>query len=204
MPALGAAMAQRYRRVATLWVLFPALAAMAVFVVLFQVAGRMVTDGGASFIAVEKAFTPERFAAAVGGWGAGVEAFKWSLITLDFAFPLVYAAALGSLIALAGGEDPCRRTRGLFTFPWVAAGLDWLENLGQLWLLRDVHTAADAAGATYSAPLVAAASAAAMLKFTLLLTAAAGAVILGVRHRVRWAAVVGALLFAVFTLALTA
>ena len=196
--AFAAAVAERYRRLASLWVLVPALVAMAAFLVLFQVTGRMIAAGGNPFLDLERAFTPDRFGATVGAWGDGVEPFKWSLITLDFAFPLLYAAGLSSLVALAGGPRTGRVALWLFALPWAAAGLDWFENLLHLWLLADVQTAADAA-ATYSAPVVLAASLAAMLKFALLLAAAAGGVTLALRHRCWWGAAVGATLFASFT-----
>ncbi|MFH1329144.1 MAG: hypothetical protein ABIJ48_00580 [Actinomycetota bacterium] len=198
-PALVAAVTERYRRLATLWVLVPALMAMVAFLVLFQVAGRMVAAGGATGLELQRAFTPERFGAVVGAWGDGVEAFKTSLILLDFAFPLIYAAGLGSLVALVGGPGPGRAARWLFVLPWVAAGLDWIENLLHLWLLTDVHTAADALSAAFPAPVVLAASLAAMLKFALLLAAAAGAVVLALRRRYWWGAAAGAALFASFT-----
>ena len=112
LPGFTAFAAERYRRLATLWVLVPALVAMAAFVVLFQVTGRMVTDGGTTGVELQRAFTAERFGDAVAAWGDGVETFKTSLIMLDFAFPLVYAAGLGSLVALAGGPGPSRATGG--------------------------------------------------------------------------------------------
>lgn len=197
--AFAAAVAERYRRLASLWVLVPALVAMTAFLVLFQVTGRMVADGGATGLELQRAFTPERFGAVVDAWGDGAEAFKTNLIMLDFAFPLIYAAGLGSLVALAGGPGPARAALWLFSLPWAAAGLDWVENLLHLWLLADVHTAADAAAAVFSAPVVLAASLAAMLKFALLLAAAAGAVVLAARRRCWWGAAAGAALFASFT-----
>lgn len=202
--ACRAAVAERYRRLATLWVLVPALAGVVVIALLFQVTGRMVVAGGTTGIELQRAFTPDRFAAAVRGWGDGVEVFKTSLIMLDFAFPLAYAAALASLVAVAGGPGPTRVALGLFTLPWVAAALDWIENLLHLWLLADVHTAAEAAAAAYPALPVAGASLAAMVKFALLLAAAGGAVLLATRRRAWGAAATGALLAASFTAALLA
>jgi hypothetical protein len=190
---------EAYRRTATLWVLIPALVLMAVFVVLFEVTGRMVAPGGADPLVLQKAFTAERFARAVGAWGDGVAQFKANLVTLDFAFPLVYAVGLASLVALAGGPSPGWFRLWLFAFPGAAAALDWVENLGHLWLLADVHTAADAAAATYPGPLVFTASLAAMAKFALLLGAAAGAVGYAVRRRRWWAAAVGLGLLGAFS-----
>lgn len=203
-PAWRLALAEQYRRLATPWVLVPALVAVVVMAVLFQVAGRMVVPGGTTGVELQKAFTPERFAAAVRGWGDGVEAFKTSLIMLDFAFPLAYATALSSLVALAGGTGPGRLALWLFALPWAAAGLDYIENLTHLWLLADVHNAADAAAAAYPAAPVAAASLAAMVKFALLLAASGGAVLLAVRRRAWGPAVVGAALLASFAVALAA
>lgn len=193
------ALGERYRRLGTLWVVLPALAAMAAFVLLFQVTGRMVAQEGIDVLDLQKAFTPERFGAVVAAWGDGIEAFKLSLIMLDFAFPLLYAAALAGLIAIAGGPTPQRAALLLFCLPWAAAAFDWVENLIHLWLLADVHHAAAAAGTVYPALPVAAASTAAMLKFALLLVASGGAVTLALRRRSWWAATAGAVLFASFT-----
>mgnify|MGYP001069872574 CR=1 FL=1 len=183
----------------SLWVLVPSLAATAAFAFLFQVAGRMVAEGGATGLELQKAFTPDRFAAVVSAWGDGVEAFKSSLMMLDFAFPVLYAVALSSLVALAGGREPATALRWLFVLPWAAAALDWIENLLHLWLLSDVHTAADAAAATFPWAAVMGASLAAMAKFALLLAASAGAVVMAVRRRLWLAALIGAVLFASFT-----
>lgn len=196
--AFTAVVAERYRRLGTLWVLIPALAAMAAFAVLFQVTGRMVVEGGTTGLELQRAFTPDRFATVVAVWGDGVEAFKTSLIMLDFAFPLLYAAGVAALVSLAGGPAPARTALWLFALPWAAAALDWGENLLHLWLLADVHTAAEAAAATYPAGPVFLASTAAMLKFALLLTATAGAAALAARRRRWWAAVVSTALFATF------
>jgi hypothetical protein len=191
-----------YRRLATPWVLVSALVTVSVITVLFQITGRMVVDGGTTGIELQRAFTPDRFASVVRTWGDGVEAFKSSLIMLDFAFPLAYACALASLAALAGGPGPERPALALFALPWAAAALDWIENLLHLWLLADVHTAADAAAAAYPALLVAAASVAAMFKFALLLATASGAALLAVRRRSWSTAAVGAALLASFAAAL--
>ena len=197
---LAAALAERYRRLATPWVLVPALVAGVVFLVLFAVAGRSVAPGGTTGLELQKAFTPARFAEAVAGWGAGVEAFKANLMRLDFAFPLVYAAGLSSLVALsAGGPGPGSWRLWVFALPWAAAALDWGENLLHLWLLADVHTAADTAAATYPAFPVAVASAAAMGKFALLLVAAGVAGVAAVRARRYRLGLTAAALFAAFT-----
>jgi len=197
------ALAERYRRLATLWVLVPALVATAAFLVLFAVAGRSVVAGGTTGIELQKAFTPSRFAEVLAGWGAGVEAFKVNLMMLDFAFPLVYAAGLSSLVALsAGGPGPGVWRLWVFALPWAAAALDWGENLLHLWLLADVHTAAEAAAATYPAFPVALASVAAMGKFALLLAAAGVAGVTAVRARRYWLGLAAAVLFAAFTSAI--
>jgi hypothetical protein len=197
---LAAFMAERYRRLATPWVLMPALAAMAAFTLLFALAGRAVGPGGATGLGLQRAFTPARFAAAVTAWGAGVESFKTSLAMLDFAFPLVYAAGVSSLVAIsAGGPAPGTWRVWIFTLPWVAAALDWTENLLHLWLLADVHTAAQAAAASYPALPVFVASAAAMTKFALLLVAAGVGIGTALPAHRRWAALAGAVLFASFT-----
>jgi hypothetical protein len=195
----AAGLAERYRRFGTLWILVPALLAMGAFTILFQVAARSYGAGGMDVLHLQKAFTAARFGAVVKGWGGGVEAFKSSMMMLDFAFPLLYAAGLGALVALAGGPGAGRAALWLFALPWAAAALDWVENLLHLWLLADVHTAADAATAAFPAPLVLLASIAAMLKYAALLAAAAGAAALALRRRAWWAAVVGVVLFAAFT-----
>jgi hypothetical protein len=197
--SLRSGVAARYGRLGTLWALLPALAATAAFALLFQVAGRMVTDGGATGLELQKAFTTGRFTAVVTGWGDGVEAFKTSLMMLDFAFPVLYALSLSSLVALAGGREPGRLLLWLAALPWLAAACDWVENLLHLWLLADVHDAADAAAAAFPAAAVFGASLAATVKFALLLAVSAGAVAVALKNRRWWLAVVGTVLFASFT-----
>jgi len=118
---------------------------------------------------------------------------------LDFAFPLLYALTLASLVAVAAGPGPGRPALWLFAPPWAAAGLDWIENLLHLWLLADVHTAADTATAAYPAAAVLTASLAAMAKFALLLGVSAGAVALALRRHRWWVSLLGAALLASFT-----
>lgn len=188
----------RYRSLRTLWALVPALLAVAVFAVLFEVAQRMAAPDGPAVIALQRSFTVVRFEAVIAAWGDGVAGFNLSTMILDFAFPLLYALGLSALVALAAGPRPGRGALAVFALPWAAALLDWLENTIHLWLLADVHTAADAAAASFPAPLVFLASVLAMLKFGALLTAAAAAAFWGMRSRRWWAAALAALLFAVF------
>jgi len=118
-------------------------------------------------------------------------------------YPVLYAVALSSLFALAAGSQrPSRTELFFFALPWGAALLDWIENTLHLWLLADVHDAAGAAAADFSALMVMGASVAAMLKFAGILATAAAAAVWGFRRRRYLAGVLGVVLFAAFVPAL--
>jgi hypothetical protein len=183
--SFGEILARNYQRAATLWVLIPALMLTGVFAFLWAVAGRMVIPGGTTGVELQMAFTPSRFAAVVQGWGPGVETFKTTLMILDFAFPLAYATALSSLVVLIAGGPPAGARLWLFSLPWAAAACDWVENLLHLGLLANVHDGAAATAAAFPAVLVTAASAAATVKFALVLTGLLGAVVAAIPSRRR-------------------
>jgi hypothetical protein len=203
--SFGGGLRGRMQRMGTLWVLVPVLVAMLFFVVFFDVSHRMVTSDGPTVAQLQRSFTVANFRDVVCDWGDGIDAFKRNLLTLDFVYPVLYAVALSSLFALANGlQRPTKTELFFFALPWGAALLDWIENTAHLWLLADVHDAAGAAAADFSAPMVMTASVAAMLKFAGILASAGAAAVWGFRRRRYLAAALGVVLFAAFVPALFA
>jgi hypothetical protein len=97
-----------------------------------------------------------------------VQVFKASVATLDMLFPPACAALLSALytwVMRSGGMPPLRLGQ---LAPWIAAALDWLENLLLLALLHPVRDAEQIAGATFPPALVGLMSGAAAMKLALL------------------------------------
>src|SRR5207244_1083607 len=106
-------------------------------------ADRFEAKGGPDVLDLELSFTPGAFRQILLVWAAaqpaGVGTFKTSVLLLDFGFPVAYAAFLSTLyvwVVTTGGGRPLRTGR---IAPWIAAGLDWIENVLLLTLLRGVH-----------------------------------------------------------------
>ncbi|MFO3796464.1 MAG: hypothetical protein ACK8QZ_04165, partial [Anaerolineales bacterium] len=80
---------------------------------------------------LQLAFSAERFQAVLAAWGEqNVNAYLHSM-WLDSLFPLAYALALGSWLAILtqrADHSPTRLTLCLFTAPFLAALLDYVEN----------------------------------------------------------------------------
>lgn len=154
-------------------------------------AGHFEAPGGPEVVDLELSFTPGAFKQILLVWAAafplGVGAFKTSVIVLDFVFPVAYAAFLATLygwVVTTGGGRLLRIGR---IAPWIAAGLDWTENVLLLALLRGVHDKDSISSATFSGGLVGLMSTAAALKLALLLVPVAltlAALFTGPRGRV--------------------
>ena len=140
-------------------------------------AARFEAPNGPGVVDLELSFRAGVFKQILRVWGdahpAGVQVFKWSVATLDTLFPPAYAAFVSALytwVMRTGGMPPLRSGQ---LAPWIAAGLDWLENVLLLILLLPVHDADEIASTTFSSALVAVMSAAAALKLALLIVTAA-------------------------------
>ena len=140
-------------------------------------AARFEAPDGPSVMDLELSFRAGVFKQILVIWGAehpqGVQVFKWSVATLDTLFPPAYAALLSALytwVIRSGGMHPLRVAQ---LAPWVAAALDWLENLLLLALLYPVRDAQQIAGATFPPALVGLMSGAAAMKLALLAVTAA-------------------------------
>jgi len=120
-------------RSALVWTL---LAAM-LFISLIQIM-RALPPSAPSVVALQLAFTPSRMEAVLNAWGAsGRQAYLLSLAP-DFFYPLAYACALGAWIAFLTaipGRAPSFWVLFLFTLPFVAAAMDYVENFLHLWML---------------------------------------------------------------------
>ncbi len=119
-------------RSALIWTLL----AMMLSISLIQIM-RELPPSAPSVVALQLAFTPSRVEAVLNAWGAwGRQAYLLSL-QLDFFYPLAYACALGAWIALLTaipGRAPSFWVLLLFTLPFVAAAMDYVENLLHLWM----------------------------------------------------------------------
>ncbi len=107
----------------------------------FTVLGRGFPANSPGIVALQLAFRKETFAGILQQWGpSGVHAFQMTTLWIDSWFPVAYALLLSSLMAglvsRARGRlaNPGDTTLAL---PWLAMGLDWLENSLHLLLLRD-------------------------------------------------------------------
>ncbi|HVR69543.1 MAG TPA: hypothetical protein VMT87_01750 [Vicinamibacteria bacterium] len=132
--------------------------------------------GGPDVVDLQLAFTAGTFQQILEIWTAthpeGIAWFRSSVIVLDLAFPLAYAAFLSRLytwVVETGGGEPLKVG---VAAPLIAAGLDLLENVLLLRLVRGLDGAADLAAATFPPPLVFAMSTFAALKLALLTVAA--------------------------------
>ena len=74
----------------------------------------------------ELAFTAERAAAILEGWGPAGHRLATASLVVDMAFLVAYAALFSSALRWAGGAEPVAR------LPWIAAGCDALENTALL------------------------------------------------------------------------
>jgi hypothetical protein len=176
-----------------------------VFLVAFACAERaFLAPGGPDVRDLELSFTPGAFQQILLAWAAvhpeGVGPFKLTLVLLDFAFPVAYAALLAALyrwVVSSGGGEPLRAA---VAAPWIAAAFDWLENLLLLALLWGLHDKEGIRTASFASGLVGLMSVAAALKFASLLVVLSltfVALFLGARGRVLWRT-----RFGVFSLAL--
>lgn len=99
--------------------------------------------GAPNIFDLQLAFTVEKFQAVLAAWGGqNVRAYINSM-WLDFLFPIAYALALSSWLALLThrtDRPPARPALLLFTAPFLAALLDYVENALHLLMLAILHT----------------------------------------------------------------
>lgn len=97
-----------------------------------------------SILALQLAFSSDRLASILDQWGkAAMEAYVNSM-WLDFLYPPAYAAAFSAWFAFLmrnQKEDvlPMRHHLVLFVMPFVAAGMDYVENALHLWMFAILH-----------------------------------------------------------------
>jgi hypothetical protein len=151
-------------------------------------AGNRVTD-------LQQAHTPDAFIAALRKWSAtnarAIAIIKQENIReLDFAFPPLYALTLAvTYVTLRRRDRPRRADLVLFTVPFAAAALDYVENGLHLWLLSGIedatHLEAAVLSQRFDATRVLAAALCADLKSLLLATSLAGVIVAMVKGRRR-------------------
>jgi hypothetical protein len=101
---------------------------------------------------LQKAFTTEQFESVLTTWSktndnaVGIVK-RENIIKLDLIFPAVYSLALALSFAALAGRPRTRWLTVFFVAPFVAAALDWAENLTHLRLLSGIDTSAQVAAA---------------------------------------------------------
>jgi len=132
-----------YHKMTNLWIaLF--FGALAGFLFSRLAAGLATLPPGAPGIFdLQLAFTPERFQFVMEQWG---EAAMQNYVTgmwMDYIYPVAYAMALGSLLAWLTSRPNLPTARWhlfLFCLPFIAGGLDWVENSLHLLMLAVLHS----------------------------------------------------------------
>lgn len=115
-----------------------------------------------SIFDLQLAFSAEKFQSVLAAWGESNARAYVSGMWLDFLYPLAYALALSSWLAVLthrADRLPSRLTQTFFAAPFLAALLDYLENSLHLLMLTVLHAT--------PAALVFLASLAAAVKWTL-------------------------------------
>ncbi len=124
-------------RSALIWTLLAAMLSITLIQIM-----RAVPPSAPSIVNLQLAFTQRRMEAVLDAWGVqGRQAYLLSLM-LDFFYPIAYACAIAAWIALLTdipGHRPSRSALLLFSLPFVAAGLDYVENSLHLWMLGVTH-----------------------------------------------------------------
>ena len=106
---------------------------LAVTAVISALFGIWLSIAGAStshVAAAQMAFTPDRFIDAIGELGPdGITELIRLTITLDFLYPVAYAAAIGGVWARLAGPSAWAGRALPLAMAFGAAATDWLENL---------------------------------------------------------------------------
>lgn len=132
-----------YHRLASprLALLFTALAGL-----LFWLLSRGLANlppGAPNIFDLQLAFSAEKFQSVLAAWGeTNVRAYV-SGMWLDYLYPIAYALALSSWLAVLArqtGRPPSRSILTLFWFPFLTALLDYVENSLHLLMLAVLHT----------------------------------------------------------------
>jgi hypothetical protein len=172
-----------------------AVVSLAFMVFLFPRAARMSGSAENRSTDLQKAFTTGQFESALTTWSKTSDRAvglvkSENIIKLDFIFPVLYSLALAlSFAALAGGRRRGRWSTVFLVAPFVAAALDYAENLTHLYLLSGIDTSAqvDAAvsGHVFDPTLVFLAASFARVKSVLLLICLLAVVVEAVRRILR-------------------
>jgi hypothetical protein len=125
------------------------LAAVAVLGVIFRVWGALVTDDSLGIIRSQVAFTADRFEAVAGTWN--IAEFIRLIATVDFIFPVMYAAVIAGVWARAAGSDQWSRSVWPAAVAFGAAAADWVENVFHLIAIEPMITGGTSIGAAVAA-----------------------------------------------------
>ncbi len=167
------------------WVLVGLAIVNFVLILLFGQRSKLYAPPDA--ITLQLAFWPSVFASVVvDQWGsAKAQLFIATLWRLDFLFPLAYASFLRGIYVWLAGRLGAPTSRLLELVPWIAAGLDVVENLLQLHLIGQALSGATTGSAFRVGVLVMSLCAAA--KWSLIVVSLLGTVAVLLRSEVAWA-----------------
>ncbi len=125
-------MSDLYRKLGRVWVVIIsgilAAGALTFLSILLQ---KAIPPSAPGIIAMELAFTKERLISILNQWGPEGVSVYLKAMWIDYFYALFYALFLSSLFALASRaeeEDPHRGELLIFSLPFIAAILDWVEN----------------------------------------------------------------------------
>lgn len=111
------------------------IAALLLLFVIQRCAEHYLPSGSPGIIALQFAFSKSRFIQILDLWGtAGISGYLRHL-WIDFLFPIAYALTFASLIALFNRYN--KQYNSAIFFPFLAMGLDWLENILHLVILAN-------------------------------------------------------------------
>ena len=119
-------------------VIASSLAVVAAITVLFRVWGTLVTDDSLGIIRSQLTFTEHRFADVVQTFD--IAEFVRLTATLDFVYPLAYAAAIAGVWARVAGPDLWFGSAWPLATAFGAAAADWLENAFHLIAIEPMLT----------------------------------------------------------------
>jgi penicillin amidase len=132
-----------YHKLTNLWsaLLFGALAG---FLFSRLAAGlKTLPPDAPSIFDLQLAFTPQRFQFVLEKWGAAGVTNYVTGMWLDYIYAIAYSLALSSLLAwltARPNQPPARWQLILFSLPFLAGLLDWVENTLHLLMLAVLHS----------------------------------------------------------------
>lgn len=125
-------MSDLYRKLGRVWVvIISGILAAGALCILSLLIQRAIPPDSPGIIAMELAFSKKKLVSILNQWGAEGVGVYLKAMWIDYFYALFYAIFLSSLFALASTEEkkkPMRVELLIFSFPFIAGILDWVEN----------------------------------------------------------------------------